>query len=155
MFYIVIISAVPNLAMLTKSIHRRPSLFVDFLAANSLIHISKNCQNGYFLVKNWLFVCLFKIRGPKWRNVSTANNEGNRYIWSERSETCCSSRRRHSCTRACWPCRRRTRWKPTDCTYRHSQLVLSADLKIIFNCVTSLVFLENIVVSLLLPDKNV
>jgi hypothetical protein len=37
---------------------RQSSLFADFLSANSLIR---------------------KIRGPKWQNVSTANNEGNLY----------------------------------------------------------------------------
>ncbi len=54
--------------------YRRPSLFAIFLSANSLIHIGKLVQNDNFPVKNGLFICDFKIRGPKWRNVSTANN---------------------------------------------------------------------------------
>ncbi len=37
-------------------------------------------KNNNFPVKNGLFICEFKIRGPKWRNVSTANNEGNLYL---------------------------------------------------------------------------
>ena len=36
-------------------------------------------QNGNFLVKNGLFICKFK-NGPKWRDVSIANNEGNLYF---------------------------------------------------------------------------
>jgi len=36
-------------------------------------------KNDNFLVKNGLFICEFRIRGPKWRNVSTVNNEGNLY----------------------------------------------------------------------------
>jgi len=60
----------------------RPSLFADFSAANSLIHIDKIGQNDNFLVKNELFICEFRIRGPKWRNVSTANNEGKLYLAS-------------------------------------------------------------------------
>ncbi len=60
----------------------RPSLFADFLSANSLIHIGKMVQKDNFLVKNGLFICEFKIRGLKWRNISTANNEGNLYFWA-------------------------------------------------------------------------
>ena len=56
------------------------SLFADFLSANSLIHISKLVKYDKFLVKNGLCICKFRIRGPKWRNVSTANNERNMYI---------------------------------------------------------------------------
>ncbi len=63
-----------------KALHRWASLFVDFLSANSLIHIIKNGQNNYFSVKNGLFICEFKILGQKWWNVSTANNEGNLYL---------------------------------------------------------------------------
>ncbi len=37
-------------------------------------------QKWQFSVKNSLFICEFKIRGPKWRNVSTANYEGNLYF---------------------------------------------------------------------------
>ncbi len=59
-----------------------PRLFVDFLSANSLIHIGKTVQNDSFPVKNGLFIFKFKIRGPKWRNVSTANNEVNLYYES-------------------------------------------------------------------------
>ena len=40
----------------------------------------KMVKNGNFLVKNGLFISEFKIRGPKWRDVSTANNEGNLYL---------------------------------------------------------------------------
>ena len=36
-------------------------------------------KNDNFLVKNGLFICKFKIRGPKWQNASTANNKGNLY----------------------------------------------------------------------------
>ncbi len=32
-----------------------------------------------FYSQKWTFFCDFKIRGPKWRNISTANNEGNLY----------------------------------------------------------------------------
>ena len=60
-------------------LYRWPSLFAVFLSANSLIHISILVKNDNFLVKNGLFICEFKIRGPKWRNVSTANYEGNLY----------------------------------------------------------------------------
>jgi hypothetical protein len=52
-----------------------PSLFADFLSTNSLIHISKNCQNDHFPVR--LFISEFKVRGPNWWSISTANNEGN------------------------------------------------------------------------------
>ena len=37
-------------------------------------------KNDNFLVKYGLFICELRIRGPKWRNVSTANNEGNLYL---------------------------------------------------------------------------
>ncbi len=37
-------------------------------------------QNDNFPVKKGLFICKFKIRGPNWQNVSTANNEGNLYL---------------------------------------------------------------------------
>ncbi len=56
--------------------YMRPSLFADFLFANSLIYIGKNGPK-------WKFFSLFiKIRGQKWWNVSTANNEGNLYLHS-------------------------------------------------------------------------
>ncbi len=42
-----------------------------------LFTLAKSGQNDYFLVKNGLFICEFKIRGSKWRKVSTANNDGN------------------------------------------------------------------------------
>ncbi len=45
--------------------YRWPSLFEDFLSANSLIHIGKMVQNDNIPVKNGLFICEFKIRGPK------------------------------------------------------------------------------------------
>ena len=38
---------------------------------------AKLVKNAYFLVK--IFICKFSICGPKWRNLSTANNEGNLY----------------------------------------------------------------------------
>ncbi len=61
------------------------------LSANLLIHIDKIgkndnfwvkndnflVQNDNFLVKYGLLIGKFRIRGPKWRNISTANNEGN------------------------------------------------------------------------------
>ncbi len=47
-----------------------------------LFTLDKMVQNDNFLVKNGLFICEFKIRGLKWRNVSTANNEGNLYCFS-------------------------------------------------------------------------
>jgi hypothetical protein len=40
----------------------------------------KKVQNDNFSVKNEVFICEFKICGPKWRNVFTRNNEGNQYI---------------------------------------------------------------------------
>ncbi len=58
---------------------RRPSLFADFLSANSLIHIEKRVQYNNFPVQIGLFIYNFKIRGPKWQFLSTANNEGNLY----------------------------------------------------------------------------
>ncbi len=33
-----------------------------------------------FPIKNGRFIFEFKIRGPKWQNVTTAKNEGNLYI---------------------------------------------------------------------------
>ncbi len=50
-----------------------------------LFTLSINCQNDYFLANNRLFICEFKIRGPKWRH---ANNEGNLYLFN-RLLTCC------------------------------------------------------------------
>ncbi len=38
-----------------------------------LFTLSKVVQNNNFLVKNGLFIREFRIHGPKWRNVSTAN----------------------------------------------------------------------------------
>ena len=55
--------------------YRQPSLFAVFLSANSLIHIEKLLKNADFLVRNGLFICKFSIRGPRWRNLYTANNE--------------------------------------------------------------------------------
>ncbi len=40
---------------------------------------TKRVQNNNFPVKIGLFICEFKICGPKWRSLSTANNEGNLY----------------------------------------------------------------------------
>jgi hypothetical protein len=40
---------------------------------------TKRVQNNNFPVKNGLFICEFEISGPKWRSLSTANNEGNLY----------------------------------------------------------------------------
>ena len=46
--------------------YRRPSLFADFLSANfHYIHYSKLVQIDNFLVKNGLYICEFRIRGPK------------------------------------------------------------------------------------------
>ena len=58
-------------------------LFADFLSSNSLVHISKLVQNGNFLVKNGLFICEWKIQGPNWQIVSTANYEGNLYMFAK------------------------------------------------------------------------
>ncbi len=55
----------------------QPSLFADFLSANLLIHIDEKGPKNNFPVKIGLFIYEFKIRGPKWRSLSTANNEGN------------------------------------------------------------------------------
>jgi len=44
-----------------------------------LFTFTKLVKNDNFLVKNGLFICEFRIRGPNWWNVSTANNEGNLY----------------------------------------------------------------------------
>ena len=60
-------------------LYRQPLLFEYFLSMDSLIHISKLVKNDNFLAKNGLFICEFRIRGPKWRNVSIVNNEGNLY----------------------------------------------------------------------------
>ncbi len=54
-----------------------------------LLHITvtKLVKNYNFLVKKGFFICKFGIWGPKWRNVSTSNNEGNLYmhlIWITR-----------------------------------------------------------------------
>ncbi len=38
---------------------------------------AKMVQNNKFLVKKGLFICEFKIRWPKWQNLSITNNEGN------------------------------------------------------------------------------
>jgi hypothetical protein len=43
---------------------------------------TKRVQNNNFPVKIGLFICEFKIRGPNWRSLSTANNEGNLYFQS-------------------------------------------------------------------------
>ncbi len=59
--------------------YRRPSLFADFLSANSLIHIGKK---NIILQSKMDFICEFMIRGLKWQNVSTANNKGNLYHMS-------------------------------------------------------------------------
>ncbi len=40
-----------------------------------------------FPVKMCLFVCEFSIRGPKWQDVSTANNEAQLYIISHNTKT--------------------------------------------------------------------
>ncbi len=39
----------------------------------------KNDLKGQFCSQNGLYICEFKIHGPNWQNVSTANNEGNLY----------------------------------------------------------------------------
>ena len=44
-----------------------------------LFTLAKLVLNDDFLVKNGLFICEFKIRGPKYQDVSTANYEGNLY----------------------------------------------------------------------------
>ena len=66
-------------------VYKRPLLFADFLSVNSLIHISKLVQNDNLLFKNGFFIYEFRIRGSKWRNISTANNEGNLYYYNWKS----------------------------------------------------------------------
>ncbi len=58
--------------------YRRPLLFADFLNSNLLIHIAKIIQN--VLIKNRLFICEFKILGPKGWHVFTSKNEGYLFI---------------------------------------------------------------------------
>jgi hypothetical protein len=41
-----------------------------------LFRLAKSGQNEHF-------ICEFKIGGPKWRNISTANKEGNLYYQIE------------------------------------------------------------------------
>ncbi len=48
-----------------------------------LFTLTKRVQNNNFSVKTGLFFCEFKIRGPKWRSLSIANNEGNLYLFGE------------------------------------------------------------------------
>ncbi len=62
--------------------YRRPSLFaIFFICEFAYSHWKKMAQNDNFPVKNGLLICEFKIRGgPMWRNLSTANNEGNLYL---------------------------------------------------------------------------
>ena len=76
--------------------YRHPLLFfrLKFLTANSFIRISKLVKNDIFLVKNglfssqkWTFFCEFKICGPKWRNVSTENNEEKAVLRFQRNVT--------------------------------------------------------------------
>ena len=50
-----------------------------FLSVNSVIRLSKLVKNDNFLDKNGLFICKFRIRGPIWCFVYTANNKGNLY----------------------------------------------------------------------------
>jgi len=47
-----------------------------------LITLTKLVKNDIFLVKNGLFIFEFRIRSPKWRNVSSANNERNLYFYT-------------------------------------------------------------------------
>ena len=63
----------------TKKYRRRPSLFLDSLSANSLIHNSKSVKNDNYLVKNGLFICTFRIRQSNMTELSIGNNEGNLY----------------------------------------------------------------------------
>ena len=56
-----------------------PRYLQTILSANLLIHILKLVQNDNFKPKMDFFICKFKICGPKWQKVSTANNEGNLY----------------------------------------------------------------------------
>jgi hypothetical protein len=75
-----------------------PHYFRTFYLQICLFTLTKMAQNDNFPVKNDLFICEFNIRGPKWRNVSTANNEGNLYslfrrgcVWTSQdhdSEVC-------------------------------------------------------------------
>jgi hypothetical protein len=60
--------------------YRWPSLFADFLFANSHNYIGKNGPKLQFSSQKLTFYLRIKILGPKWRNVSTANNKGNLYF---------------------------------------------------------------------------
>jgi hypothetical protein len=53
-----------------------PRYLRTFYMRIRLFTLSKMIQNHTFPVKNGLFICKFKIIGPKWRNVFTTNNEG-------------------------------------------------------------------------------
>ncbi len=55
---------------------QRTHVIRGLFPANSIIHNPNMVQNDNFKVKYGLFICEFKIRGPKWWNVSTANNMG-------------------------------------------------------------------------------
>ncbi len=73
---------IPSLFKVTQKNfqYSRSSLFGDFFICE-FMHIGKN----YFLVKNGLFICEFKIISQKLQNISTANIEGNLYsdrCWS-------------------------------------------------------------------------
>ncbi len=57
-----------------------PRYSLTFYLRIRLIAWTKRVQNKNFLVKNGLFICEFKICGPKCRSLSTANNEGNLYF---------------------------------------------------------------------------
>ncbi len=59
----------------TGNLHYSRTFYLRFC----LFTLEKMVQNDNFPVKNGLFICKFKIRGPKWRNVSTTNNKGNLY----------------------------------------------------------------------------
>ena len=52
-------------------------LFVfEFVYLHTHIGIIGQILYADFRVKNWLFICEFRIRSPKWRIASTSNNEG-------------------------------------------------------------------------------
>ncbi len=62
---------------------RGPSYSRTFYLRIRLFTSTKSVQTNNFQVKTGLFICEFKIRGPKWRSLSTANNEVNLYVKNE------------------------------------------------------------------------
>ena len=72
-----------NLTRLTGGPHYLRTFYLQIRSFT----FAKLVKNAYFLVKNGLFICEFSIRGPKWRDASTANNEGNLYCLTKRKSS--------------------------------------------------------------------